>query len=93
MNVHFRDLLSMVLEPLAFTVPGSWEVISVDDFISGFEDYNEEVDTKEASGNKADEARAAGEADPKIRTGAVDRAMQTEVEVDVKADRECQYRT
>ena len=41
MNVHFSDLLSMVLEPLASTIPGSWEVISVDDFISVCEDYNE----------------------------------------------------
>ena len=44
MNVHFSDILSMVLEPLASTIPGSWEVISVDDFISGCEDYNEEVE-------------------------------------------------
>ena len=43
MNVHFSDLLSMVLEPLA----GSWEVISVNDFISGCEDYNDELENKE----------------------------------------------
>ena len=54
MNVHFSDLLSMILEPLASTIPGTWEVISVDDFISGCEDYNEEVDIKEK------ELRAAG---------------------------------
>ena len=47
MNVHFSDLLSTVLEPLAKTIPGSLEVISVDNFISWCEDYNEEIDNKE----------------------------------------------
>ena len=55
----------MVLEPLASTVPGSWEVISVDDFISGCEDYNEELENKEKTPG------AAGGADiPEAEVGA-----------------------
>ena len=48
MHAKFH-LGSMVLEPLASTIPGSWEVISEDDFISGCEDYNEEIKNKEKS--------------------------------------------
>ena len=66
MNVHFSDLLSMVLEPLASTVPGSWEVISVDDFISGCEDYNEELENKEKT---PEAAGGAGVPEAKVGTG------------------------
>ena len=49
MNVHFSDLLSMILEPLATSLPGSWEVISTDDYISKCDDYNGEEDKKETA--------------------------------------------
>ena len=43
MNVHLSELVSLILEPLASNIPGSWEVISQEDLLSKGEDHNDDV--------------------------------------------------
>ena len=59
MNVHLSDLVSMVLEPLASSLPGSWEVISTDDYISRHEEYNTNCD--ETAKREGETANREGE--------------------------------
>ena len=53
MNVHLSEIVSMVLEPLATAMKGSWEVISREDLLSSTTKYNKERDTKEMNNQVA----------------------------------------
>ena len=44
MNVHFSDVVSEVLEPIATARKGTAEVISTDDMLSKANEYNDKVD-------------------------------------------------
>ena len=48
MNTHLSELVSLILEPLASSIPGTWEVDSSSDYLSNIEDYNKAKDNQES---------------------------------------------
>ena len=47
MNTHLSELVSLILEPLATSIPGSWEIISGDDYSNKVEEYNTDQDNND----------------------------------------------
>ena len=87
MNVHFSDLVSEVLEPVATARQGTAEVISTEDMVSLINDFNDaQVKADHSSVQiEADPSSAQSEADPSSAQDKADHSA-TQIEADPSSD-------